>query len=278
MLQVKYARKMLNQPKLLVVRPVRAFVDNYIWLIESPVAAGRVVAVDPGEGDPVAAELSRRRLSLAAILLTHHHPDHIGGVEALLELGAVPVIGPDDPRIPLRTRTVHDRERCDLPELGLRFDTLAVPGHTLSHIAFFGHGALFCGDTLFSAGCGRLFEGTPTQMNSSLNRLRALPAETRVFCGHEYTEANLRFALAVNPENRDALDYLEALRRTRAADTVGILTPSLPSTLSLEIRVNPFLRCDVPAVRAAAEAHVGRSLPEPCDVFAVLRAWKDQFR
>src|SRR5271168_4369716 len=175
---------MPNQPTPLVVRPVRAFADNYIWLIEAPHKPTQLVAVDPGDAAPVIAELDRSGASLAAILLTHHHADHIGGVARLLELGPVPVIGPDDDRIPQRTQTVRDGDRCELPELGLSFDILHVPGHTLSHIAFWGHGALFCGDTLFSAGCGRLFEGTPEQMNASLNRLRDLPGDTQVFCGH----------------------------------------------------------------------------------------------
>jgi hydroxyacylglutathione hydrolase len=143
----------------------------------------------------------------------------------------------------------------------------------VSHIAFWGHGALFCGDTLFSAGCGRMFEGNPEQMNASLNRLRELPPETQVFCGHEYTAANLRFALAVEPGNALALEYQQSVDRIRASGK-----PSLPSTLSLEIEVNPFLRCDIPAVRSAAEQHAGKSLPQPFEVFAVLRAWKDQFR
>jgi len=257
----------------LSVRPVRAFSDNYIWLIESPTAPAHVVAVDPGDAAPVIVELKRRNLKLAAILLTHHHADHIGGVPELLHLGKVPVIGPDDQRITHRTRTVRDTERCELPDLGLSFEILQVPGHTVSHIAFWGHGALFCGDTLFSAGCGRMFEGTPKQMNASLNRLRELPPETQVFCGHEYTAANLRFALTVEPVNSAALEYQARVNRLR---TDG--DPSLPSTLSLEIRVNPFLRCDMPVVRAAAETHAGKVLEHPSEVFGVLRAWKDQFR
>src|SRR5450631_37372 len=205
------------------VRPVRAFSDNYIWLIESPRVPGRLAAVDPGEAQPVIAELQRSGASLAAILLTHHHPDHIGGVPALLRHGPATVIGPDDARIAHRNRTVRDGERCELPDLGLSFEILHVPGHTLSHIAFWGHGALFCGDTLFSAGCGRMFEGTPLQMNTSLNRLRSLPPDTRVFCGHEYTAANLRFALTVEPDNAAALAYQARVERLRAAGH-----PSLP--------------------------------------------------
>jgi hydroxyacylglutathione hydrolase len=255
------------------VRPVRAFSDNYIWLIESPRAQGRLVAVDPGDAAPVIAELQRSGASLAAILLTHHHPDHIGGVPELLRHGAVPVIGPDDDRIAQRTRIVRDGEQLELADLGLTFEILQVPGHTVSHIAFWGHGALFCGDTLFSAGCGRMFEGTPRQMNDSLTKLRNLPPETQMFCGHEYTAANLRFALTVDPANAAALDYQGRVERVRAAGN-----PTLPSTLDLEIRVNPFLRCDVPTVVRAAEIHAGKSLQNPAEVFGVLRAWKDQFR
>jgi hydroxyacylglutathione hydrolase len=255
------------------VRPVRAFSDNYIWLIEPPRAKGTVVAVDPGDAAPVIAELQRSGSSLAAILLTHHHPDHIGGVPELLRRWPVPVIGPDDARIAHRTRTAHDGAPCELPDLGLSFEILQVPGHTLSHIAFWGHGALFCGDTLFSAGCGRMFEGTPTQMNASLNRLADLPPDTRMYCGHEYTAANLRFALTVDPANGAARDYQGSVDRVRAQDL-----PSLPSTLGLERQINPFLRCNEAAVKAAAERHAGRPLAGGADVFAVLRGWKDGFR
>jgi hydroxyacylglutathione hydrolase len=157
--------------------------------------------------------------------------------------------------------------------LGLSFEILQIPGHTVSHIAYFGHGALFCGDTLFSAGCGRMFEGTPRQMNASLARLRALPPETQVFCGHEYTAANLKFALTVEPGNADALEYRARVEQLRAAGS-----PSLPSSLALEIRVNPFLRCEMAGVSAAAELHAGKALKEAFEVFGVLRAWKDQFR
>jgi hydroxyacylglutathione hydrolase len=255
------------------VRPVRAFTDNYIWFIESPRDPERVVVVDPGDAEPVIAELRRSGASLAAILLTHHHADHIGGVGALLRERAVPVIGPDDARIAQRTRTVRDADPCELPDLGLAFETLHVPGHTLSHVAFWGHGALFCGDTLFSAGCGRMFEGTATQMSASLNRLGSLPPQTLMYCGHEYTAANLRFALAVDPKNGAALEYRDTVEVLRAADA-----PSLPSNMALESRVNPFLRCADAAVHEAAEAHAGRSLSGQAEVFAVLRAWKDQFR
>jgi hydroxyacylglutathione hydrolase len=255
------------------VRPVRAFSDNYIWLIGSATDQDRLVAVDPGDAAPVIAELKRSGASLAAILLTHHHPDHIGGVPELLRHWPVPVIGPDDSRIAHRTRTMHDGERCELPDLGLAFETLQVPGHTLSHIAFWGHGALFCGDTLFSAGCGRMFEGTPKQMNASLTKLSLLPPDTRVYCGHEYTAANLRFALTVDPANQAALDYQTSVDRVRAAGD-----PSLPSTLGLENQVNPFLRCTDPKVAAAAEQHAGKTLHDAAAVFGALRAWKDQFR
>jgi hydroxyacylglutathione hydrolase len=265
---------MLKPQPPLSVHPVPAFADNYIWLIESPAAPSSLVAVDPGDAAPVIAALESRGASLAAILLTHHHPDHVGGVGELKQAWpAAAVIAPADARIERQTRTVHDGERCDFPDLGLGFAILHVPGHTVSHIAFWGHGALFCGDTLFSAGCGRMFEGTAEQMNASLHRLAALPPETAVYCGHEYTAANLKFALEVEPSNDAALAYRARVAKLREAGR-----PSLPSTLGLELEVNPFLRCAHPGVRQTASRHAGKPLTETAAVFGVLRAWKDQFR
>ncbi len=258
--------------KRLAVRPVRALADNYIWLIESP-RTHSVVVVDPGEAAPVIAELKRSGLSLAAILLTHHHLDHIAGVPELLAIAPVPVFGPNDDRIPFLTQSLADGARAELPALGLEFQALHVAGHTLSHIAYLGHDTLFCGDTLFSAGCGRLFEGTPQQMDASLTRLRGLPPHTRVYCGHEYTAANLRFALAVEPDNQDTIQYRDRVSELRAGGQ-----PSLPSTLSLEIKVNPFLRCGEPTVRRAVAHQSGTGAQaSQAEIFGALRAWKDGF-
>ena len=255
------------------VRPIRAFADNYIWVIESLAAVGRAIVVDPGDAAPIDADFRRQDIELAGILLTHHHPDHIGGVAGLIARTPVPVYGPDDPRMPAGTQPVGDGSVIEFSELRLSFETWALPGHTSSHVGYIGHGALFCGDTLFSAGCGRLFEGSPEEMNASLTRLIDLPPDTRVYCAHEYTAANLAFALAVDPSNEAARRYDAAVAERRAAGT-----PSLPSTIALERRVNPFLRCATPAVREAVESHAGHALERPVEVFAALRRWKDGFR
>jgi hydroxyacylglutathione hydrolase len=258
---------------MLQVSPVRAFSDNYIWLIRAPADPSAAVVVDPGDDRPVDQALQAAGLRLGAILVTHHHPDHVGGVRALAARHDAAVFGPAREKMPCDVNAVDDGDKATLADLGLTFDVMTIPGHTLGHIAYVGHGALFCGDTLFSAGCGRLFEGTPDQMLRSLDRLAALPDDTQVFCGHEYTLANLRFASAVEPGNREIATELESVRQRRERDEV-----TLPSTVARERRINPFLRCRTQAVRTAAEHHIGHSLPDATDVFAAVRAWKDGFR
>jgi hydroxyacylglutathione hydrolase len=249
-----------------------AFEDNYIWLIRGK-SPDRVAIVDPGDADPVLAVLEKQRLKPAAILCTHHHGDHVGGVEDILKHYTVPVYGPARERIPAVTHRLKEGDHVDLPGLGLGFNVLDVPGHTAGHIAYYGAGMLFCGDTMFSAGCGRLFEGTAEQMVSSLSKFSGLPEATQMYCGHEYTEANLRFALAVEPDNADTRAHCDWARARRAGNQ-----PTLPSTIGLERRINPFLRWGEPAVRVAAENKAGRGLDSAVAVFAAVRRWKDGFR
>jgi len=256
---------------MLEVTPVRAFRDNYIWLIHGR-DRRRVAVVDPGDAAPVERALADGDLVLEAVLVTHHHADHTGGIETLVASRNIPVWGPENERIPALTVPLAGGDRVDVEALGLTFDVLDVPGHTAGHIAYHGHGALFCGDTLFSAGCGRLFEGTPAQMLASLDALSALPADTRVYCAHEYTLSNLKFAQAVEPENPAIADYIGRAERIRRADE-----PTLPSTLRLERQINPFLRCDEPAVQAAARRRAGAPLGSRDEVFATVRRWKDEF-
>lgn len=249
---------------------VRAFKDNYIWLIRAD-AHDQVAIVDPGDAAPVLAYLEQARASPAAILCTHHHADHVGGVETIVARFSVPVYGPGTERINGITHPVAGGARVTLTPLG-EFKVLDIPGHTAGHIAYAGGGMLFCGDTLFSAGCGRLFEGTAEQMYASLAKLASLAPTTKIYCGHEYTIANLRFALAVEPENADARAHLAWAEAQRARGE-----PTLPSTIELERRINPFLRASVAAVRNAAETHAGHALTSPISVFAALRRWKDGF-
>lgn len=249
--------------------PIPALSDNYIWRLADP--AGHWVVVDPGEAAPVLAACGEGPAP-QAILLTHHHPDHTGGVQALLaRWPGVPVFGPQDARMPLVDHPLGDGDRAEAGPWS--FAILAVPGHTSSHIAFHGHGHLFPGDTLFSLGCGRLFEGTPRDMLGSLDRLAALPAATLVCCGHEYTLANAAFARVVDPDNaalrrrhEEALAMREALR------------PTLPTRLADELACNPFLRVDAPAVCAAIAARLPVAAADRVEAFAELRRWKDGFR
>jgi len=249
-----------------------AFSDNYVWMLHD---GTRAVVVDPGDAAPVIEALDARRLALAAILVTHHHADHVGGVDALRTRLQGPVYGPRRERIPAPYVALDDGDTVEV--LGLRFEVIDVPGHTAGHIAYFHQGVepapiLFCGDTLFSAGCGRLFEGTPAQMHTSLSRLAALPGDTRVCCAHEYTLSNLKFAAAVEPGNAARDDYIAWCESTRARGE-----PTLPSSVARERAVNPFLRVDEPAVVQSALAH-GAADRTPTAVFATLRQWKNDFR
>jgi len=274
-----------SQMPTLAVTAVPAFDDNYLWLVHAPADPQQVLVVDPGDATAVKAALHAQGLVLAGILVTHHHGDHVGGVQALAAGAALPVFGPGNEDIEGITHFVQGGDRVELPELGLSFAVLAVPGHTRGHIAYAGHGAVFCGDTLFSGGCGRLFEGTPAQMYVSLGALAALPPETQVYCAHEYTASNLRFALAVEPDNAALVAYADEVAALRAAGRATV-----PTTVARERAINPFLRTTVPAVRTAAagfaeeaglapsEASTATSNNDDIATLAALREWKNRFR
>lgn len=216
--------------------PIPAFSDNYIWLLARD---GRAWVVDPGEADPVINALAGQALRLSGILLTHHHPDHTGGITALVSRFKIPVYGPaDSPASMLISHPLQNGSSIHIGDMD--FSVIAVPGHTLDHIAYYSRQEkiLFCGDTLFSAGCGRIFEGTAAQMYESLRKLASLPDQTRVCCAHEYTLSNLRFAMTVEPNNKDIISYADQCEKLRAKNKA-----TLPSTLEIEMRINPFLRC-----------------------------------
>lgn len=246
--------------------PIPAFDDNYIWLIRNQRYA---VAVDPGDAEPVLEYLRHHDLRLTAILVTHHHGDHTGGNQDLVRGADIPVFGPRRENIPALTHPVGQNEIVRLPELDMEFAVLDVPGHTAGHIAYYGANSLFCGDTLFTCGCGKLFEGTPAQMYASLQKLAALPDETAVYCAHEYTLANILFAKSVEPANAALLGREADAIRARNAGR-----PTVPSSMALEKETNPFLRCTQPAVIEAAARHAGQQLDDPASVFAALRKWK----
>jgi hydroxyacylglutathione hydrolase len=253
-----------------------AFDDNYIWVLRN---RGHAVVVDPGDAAPVNAYLADSGDTLAAILLTHHHGDHIGGVADLVATCAIApaVFGPAAEGIEGVTRPLQGGERIVLEQIDLELEVLAVPGHTRGHIAYFSpdigtDGALFCGDTLFGAGCGRLFEGTPAQMQASLAKLAVLPAPTLVYCAHEYTQSNLRFALAVEPDNVALLARRDMVTILRAGHQ-----PTIPSSIGLELATNPFLRWDAPDVIAAASQRLGRPIQSAVETFAAIREWRNGF-
>ena len=251
------------------IHAVAAFRDNYIWVLEDGTHA---VAVDPGDDEPVRQFLQRTGLELSAVLATHHHADHVGGLVGLAAEWRCPTFGPAHEKVAGLDRRLEEGDRFTVPGLDIALETFDIPGHTAGHIALFGAGLLFCGDTLFACGCGRLFEGTPEQMVDSLGKLARLPGATRVYCGHEYTLANIRFAEAVEPGNRE---LGERKRREAAKRERG--EPTLPSTIAEERATNPFLRCTEPEVIASAERHAGRKLKTTVEVFAEIRQWKNSF-
>ena len=252
--------------------PVCAFADNYLWLLHD---GKRALVVDPGDAEPILRALQASRLQLESILVTHHHADHTGGIDALRQATGAAVYGPATECIPAPLQPL--REGDSVHSLGLDFQVLDVPGHTAGHIAFYtpdmdGQPLLFCGDTLFSGGCGRLFEGTPAQMLASLDKLAALPGATRVCCAHEYTLANLRFALAVEPDNATLAAYAQHCRELREQGK-----PTLPSSIGQEVLINPFLRTRQANIMAAVH-HFDASTRDDTTVFAALRQWKNQFK
>jgi hydroxyacylglutathione hydrolase len=250
---------------MLKISAIPIFADNYIWVMEQN---RKVIAVDPGDAAALQSWLTAHQLQLDGILITHHHADHTGGLAALAEQRDLAIYGPA--HIEHINRPVGDGESLML--LGERFEVIATPGHTLDHLCYFGAGLLFAGDTLFSGGCGRLFEGCAAQMHHSLQRLAQLPSETLLCCTHEYTQSNLRFALCVEPDNAALQARAEQVTQLRAAGQM-----SLPSTLAIELATNPFLRCDQPQViRSAQQQQPNANSPE--QVFGALRQWKDNYR
>lgn len=252
------------------IEPIRAFRDNYIWCIRD---ALRAAVVDPGDASPVLDYLERENLALVAILNTHHHADHVGGNRGLLANFSVPIYGPRKEQIESVTDQVKGGDGVALREFAIDFEVLDIPGHTRGHVAYYGANVLFCGDTLFGCGCGKLFEGTAAEMHASLSKLAALPDDANVFCGHEYTLSNIAFAKTVEPQNQQLL-----AREEHDHASIGSGRPTLPSTIGLERATNPFLRCGERSIVEAASAHAGRRLSDPVEVFAEIRNWKNNFK
>lgn len=256
---------------MLEITPLPAFDDNYIWMLKNP-GASQAVAVDPGDETPVLDWLGENSLTLSAILITHHHYDHVGGIPELKEaFPEVQVFGPSRESIKGVTELLSEGDRPVIPGLEVDFQVLETPGHTAGHIAYFGEGALFCGDTLFAAGCGRVFDGTAAQLANSLQRIAQLPPQTQIYCTHEYTLDNLGFARWVEPESQPIIQRLDLEQNRRKSGE-----PTLPSTLALELETNPFLRTQTSLVIAAAERVAKKTLNGQAEIFKAIRDWKDR--
>ena len=248
------------------------FSDNYIWLIRNEEDGSKVIIVDPGEADPVIEKLQSLSLKPVAIFITHGHHDHVDGILKLRSLYDIPVYGSSLENIFELSHSVVDGDVINLPCSQYSFKVLDVPGHTAGHVAYYGHGELFCGDTLYGAGCGRVFNSTSEQLYYSLQKIAALPDLTSIYCAHEYTLKNLYFSAKIEPHNAAVQARLQSARR---AGLEG--HPTVPSTLLLEKATNPFLRCHIPEVIAAAENFAGKHLSTAREVFVVLRSWKDTY-
>lgn len=255
--------------KTINIYPIPAFKDNYIWAIT--LSNKKTIIVDPGAAEPVETYLQENGLTLTAIFITHHHWDHTDGVSALQEKYQVPVYGPVNEKIASITNPLKENDKINLAGFP-SFRVIEIPGHTLDHIAYYAPGMLFCGDTLFAAGCGRLFEGTADEMYQSLQKLAALPDDTRVYCAHEYTQSNLRFANAAEPNNGTILEKMKRVKELREKQL-----PTLPSILSEEKLTNPFLRSDSIELVENVERHEGNKLNNAVEIFAATRKWKDKF-
>jgi hydroxyacylglutathione hydrolase len=254
---------------IMSIIPIPAFKDNYIWLIQHQQFA---VVMDPGDAQPVLNKLDQQQLTLTAILITHHHADHCAGISQLLQHQPVPVYGPALENIPHRSHPCSEANTIELFNQQLYLQIIDIPGHTSGHIGYYADGILFCGDTLFTGGCGRLFEGSANELYNSLNKLAVLPDETLIYCGHEYTLKNLQFALTVEPNNVFLQQRYQQTLALRAQHL-----PTVPAPLSLEKLTNPFLRAHLPHVKTATEQHCQQRLDTPVSVFEQLRIWKDQF-
>jgi hydroxyacylglutathione hydrolase len=250
---------------------IHAFSDNYIWALRND-RVQNCVLVDPGDAAPVIDYLTQHQLSASQIIITHHHRDHTGGVAELKRLYQATVYGPKNNAIKTIDVRLKEGDTLPLNDFDLQFEVLEVPGHTLDHIAYYSPGILFCGDTLFAGGCGRMFEGTQEQMWASLQKLAKLPADTLVYCAHEYTAANLAFAEVVDTSNSELQHRILRVRELRQKGQ-----PTVPSTIGIEKETNPFLRCHLPEIRQAAETFCGRPLSTEAEVFGTVRSWKDQF-